>query len=267
VSFSLSTFLFQVANFLVLLFILRRFVYVPLYRMIDARRAAIASAQEQAERAREEATVLQAQAQTERDAIERERALMIEDARKAIAAERERAEAAALESADAQRVALERDLADARRRATEELGEELSTMAIGVVERLLRQIADVTLHEQLCRHLAEALESGTKQDRPGWSVLHGREEPVLEAAKAVEPAMLQRLAEAVDAHIGRSAQIVVRIDPGLLAGARLRLGGRIWDSSLAGWLTAIRNEPGEDIALGIPTTGTPPEPPRTSGQG
>src|SRR5581483_11699946 len=115
-SFSLPTFLFQLVNFLVLLYILRRFVYAPLYRMIDERRAAIARATEQAQEAEREAQAVRAEVLKERDAIERERARMIEEARAAMVEERQRAEAASAEEGAREQARLERELAEMRQR-------------------------------------------------------------------------------------------------------------------------------------------------------
>ncbi len=265
-TFNFSTFLFQIVNFLVLLYILRRFVYVPLYRVMDARRAAIASAQEQAQRALEEASALRAQVQQERDAIQHERALMLEESRSAIASERERAASAARESTEQQRAAFERELAEAQRRAVDEVSQELSSMAVGLVERLLQQIADVTLHEQLCRRLAEVVECDSPSDRPRWQTLAPDDEPMLDAARRVDPAVLERLGAALRPQGERPIAVVVRVDPGLIAGARLRHGGRVWDASLAGLLQTMRNGPREDSPFGIPDISGATKPAAPPGQ-
>jgi F-type H+-transporting ATPase subunit b len=241
-AFSWSTFLFQVVNFLVLLYILRRFVYIPLFRMIDERRATIARAQEATEEARAEAETMRQQLADERDAIEQERLSMIEQAQAAIAAERVRAAEEARAIAEQRRVELTRELEEIRRRAESEMVDDLLLMAVSVVERLLHQIGDVSLHEQLCRHLVETLRdlSTTRQSAGPLSASLGT--ATLEVAQDVDDAIVDRIIDALEAQTGHKVPVTVVANPQLIAGVRLQAGGYLWDSSLAGLLDHARGE-------------------------
>jgi F-type H+-transporting ATPase subunit b len=241
-AFSWSTFLFQVVNFLVLLYILRRFVYIPLFRMIDERRAAIAGAQEATEEARTEAEATRQQLAEERDAIAQERLRMIEEAQTAIAAERARAAEEAGAGAEQRRVELTRELEEMRRRAESDMMDDLLLMAVSVVERLLHQIADVSLHEQLCRHLVDTLHnpSTTRQSAGPLSASAGT--GTLEVAQDVDDAMVDRITDALGAQAGHKVPVTVVANPQLIAGVRLQAGGYLWDSSLAGLLDHARGQ-------------------------
>src|SRR5271169_2891842 len=96
--FNVWTFLFEVVNFLVLVYVLHRLLYRPLHEAIDRRREANAKAQADAEKARHEATTLKQQLDTQMAALEDERLELILKARdqaqadrKATMAEAERA--------------------------------------------------------------------------------------------------------------------------------------------------------------------------------
>jgi F-type H+-transporting ATPase subunit b len=241
------TFLFEVLNFLVLVIILKRLVYDPLHRAIDARRAAIAREEAAAEEAHQQALTMQQQLVAELAAIERQRERMLQQAHETIAEERARAQAAFAEDTARQRAATERDLADLRQRAVAELREDLVKMSVEVVERLLREIADTTLHQQLCHHLvAELQDDAGGASPPALTGPADGASVVIEAGQEIDSATLDQLTTAVSARLGRAISPQVQSNPGLIAGARLQIGGQVWDASLAGLLdeskAALRKE-------------------------
>ena len=109
-------------------------------------------------------------------------------------------------------------------------------------ERLLGESADRTLataslpsgSSRPCSSCPRANEtscgdSGTAQDGA-----------VLETAGELDGRPLQAGHRAVAALLGQPVTLAVQAKPALVAGARLRLGGHVWDASLAGQLDAVK---------------------------
>jgi F-type H+-transporting ATPase subunit b len=129
----------QMINFLILLFVLHRLLYKPLLAKMEERSGAIKKSLEEAQAARTEAARAQEENAARLRAAYAEAAAIREQALKEAAEEQRRLVEAArtesqrmIESAKAQ---LDADI----RRAREELRREVSDLAIGVAEKLVRR--------------------------------------------------------------------------------------------------------------------------------
>lgn len=148
----------QAFNFLLLLFLLYRFLYRPLLRTLDSRSAAIKQQLDEAQAAREEAKrrlgeaeerirEARAEAQAAREAAIREAQEL-----------RERLSAQAREEASrlvaAARAEIEQDV----RRAKAELREEVGTLAVEIAERLIGQSLREADHRRIVEEALEQME-------------------------------------------------------------------------------------------------------------
>ena len=146
----------QIVNFLVVLLLLRLFLYQPLARMFEERRQRIASGLEEAERARQEA------------AAERSRLVMQFDEERRVAQSRLREAVARSEDAarrrleeantEAQQIVREaREEAEtARRQALVGLQDEIAELALAAAAKALGEGVDEATHRRLIdRFLAE----------------------------------------------------------------------------------------------------------------
>ncbi len=246
-SFNIWTFLFEIVNFVVLAYILHRVLYRPLRAAIDRRRAAIAQAQADADKARADALAMQKQLQEQLADVDRQRHEALQKTRELAEAERQRllaeAEKAIQGRQEDARAAIERQREDALR----SLRAEVNAAAAGLAERLLREAAGTTLERQLARRLVESLsklpEDERSRVREDWKSNDGA---VVESAAALDAASLEEINQAVEAVVGQKVKLAVETRPALLAGARLRIGGRLWDASLAGQLESLRRAPAQN---------------------
>ena len=129
----------QAINFVVLLFLLHRLLYKPLLAKMEERSGAIKKSLDEAQAARAEATRQQEENAARLKAAYAEAAAIREQALKEAAEEQKRLVDAAraesqrmIESAKAQ---MDADI----RRAREELRREVSELAVGVAEKLIRK--------------------------------------------------------------------------------------------------------------------------------
>jgi F-type H+-transporting ATPase subunit b len=245
--FSWTTFLFEILNFVVLAYVLHRLLYRPLREAVRKRQEANERARQEAEKTRQEAAALRQELEARTAELERQREGVLRQAREQAEAERRRLLAEAEQTSRRRQEEVRLALQQEREEALRLLREEAVGMAVGLAERLLGEAVDAGLHHQLVLRLAGALrrlpEGDLERLRRGWQPDDGA---VLEAAADLDAATLGQVREAVAAALGRPAALEVRAAPALLGGARLRLGGWVYDASLAGQLEAVREGRAEE---------------------
>jgi F-type H+-transporting ATPase subunit b len=236
-TFNVWTFLFEVLNFLVLAFVLQRLLYRPLREAVERRQQAAAREREEAASARQEAAGLQQRLRERLAEQEQERQQLLRQAHEQAAADRKKllaeTERVIRDRQEEQRRALARE----REEAVQALQGEVAGMAVDLARRLLAGAADCTLHRQLALRLVEALHEVPQRNR---ELLRAQWQPgdgaVLETARDLDAPTLAQVTGAVGTVLGRPVAPAVQVRPELLGGVRLRLGGQVWDASLAGQL-------------------------------
>jgi F-type H+-transporting ATPase subunit b len=239
--FNVWTFLFQVINFLALVYILRRLLYRPLREAIDRRREAHAQAQAEADAARREAASLQQELSERIVDLDRRREETLRETRERAEVERQAALAEAECAIRRRREEVEQQVARDRDEALRSLRGELVGSAVALAERFLNQASHAGLHRQLGLRLVEQLaripEEERERLRTEWDA---DDSAVLETAAELNGDLLQAIDTALKSLVGRRVDIQVQARPALVGGLRLRIGGEVWDASLAGALEEAR---------------------------
>jgi F-type H+-transporting ATPase subunit b len=235
--FNVWTFVFQVLNFLVLAAILHWLLYRPLREAIDQRRQANARALADAENARKEAAGLEQKLAEQRAELEQERRELFRKARDQTAAERAAALAETERTMARRREEVEQQLARDRADALHVLHDELVGSAVALAERFLKEAADTTLERQLAGRLVAELNSIPENERQRIREDWVQDEPaVIETAADLNSEILETIKGALESLAGRPMDFTVQTQPALLCGVRLRVGGNLWDASLAAGL-------------------------------
>jgi len=236
-----TTFVLQLVNFLVLVWILHRFLYRPVMAAIDRRRAAIDQSIADARREREEADGLRKQAEGRMAEWERERTRARTALEGELAALRKKglAEVAQAEAQERERhAALQAKREAGWKRETEQLALQ---QAAAFAARLLARVADEALDERLAGVLAEDLQSWPEERiaplaeaarAAGGRVQVTSARPLAEAARA-------RLAKALSARLGIECRPDYAADDALLGGVRVAVGPWVLQASLRDELRAL----------------------------
>ena len=222
-----TTFLLEIVNFLVLVWILKRFLYRPVLDMIARRQANIEQTLSEARETETRAAALKTNYEKRLDEWEHEREVARAKLREELAAERQQ-----------QRTLEERRAEEFRRTAEAqalELGAAFST-------RLLERLASVDLDSRLIDIAIEDLAALPAEQRsalqtaaqePGASLQLGFAHPVRESEQRRLTAALE---QALDATLPMSVEVV----PELLAGLRITLGPWVIKANLYDELSFFR---------------------------
>ena len=136
---------------------------------------------------------------------------------------------------------LERTLDAVRADAVQRLRGELIQPAIELAERLLRESAGSSLDGKLDQALIDTLERLSDEERARLRRdLQSGETGVVETARPLDGPSLDRFQAVVTDLMGEPVPLTFRTRPELIGGARLSLGGHVWDATLSGQLDEIR---------------------------
>ncbi len=240
------TFLLQIANFLVLIWLLKRFLYQPVLKVIEARQAAIDGAVAEARYKETAAETLAAQYESRLKVWEQEREKARAGLREEISAERERLLADLRRSLDEERTRARAVEEKAQREQAQRAEAAALDQAGTFLSRLLQRLAGPELEAKL---VAVALEDLAALDGESRTALRtalrdGGGQVNVATAYALPENLRAALREALAPLLGREPELAYGADPALLAGVRITLGPWTLRANLADELKAFSNAGG-----------------------
>jgi F-type H+-transporting ATPase subunit b len=235
---NLGYLLVQIFNFLIVLVILRAWVYKPLLQMLERRRKTVAQSLEDARVAAEaranaerEAQAIIAQAQQEAAQRIREATERAEQVGREIKASAE-AEAAELRQAGA---------AEAEQAKVQALGElrgQVGALAVAAAQKLIGETLDGARQRHLIAEFFSGVRGGKVLLLEGADV-GGREAEITSALPLTDQEQSAVRTELLS-KLGGAAEVRFRVDPSILGGLVVRVGDRVLDGSVAGKLEGLR---------------------------
>jgi F-type H+-transporting ATPase subunit b len=237
--FDLATFLFQIINFIVLLFILKRLLYKPVREIIEKRRAMIEKTVQDAEKTKQDALELREKYQKEMARLKDLRGQTLERLQEEVVEEKKRLLRTAEEEAGGV-IEKEKAVFDAeRKRLQTELKEEAIDTTCVMAANLLKDLSDQELHKVIYRRLLKGLEEIV----PDLSNITGKDEPLkLELASAYPLSVeeLGKFSATVESLLSRKVIVNTSLDEDLIAGTRMKAYDKVYDFSLSGQVDLFR---------------------------
>lgn len=227
----------QIVNFIILLIILRAWVYKPIVNMLKKRQASIAQGLEDARvaaearaHAEEEARQLLAKAQVEAADKVREATMRAESASQQIRRDAE-AEAEKIRESATSDAAMERNriLADMRG--------QVAALAMAAAQKLIGEALDEKRQRALIDNFFSGLKAG-KVIVLDDVVLRGSSAEIISALPLTEAEKVI-VQKDIASRIG-AQDVSFRVDPNILGGLIVRVGDKVLDGSVAGQLGNLR---------------------------
>lgn len=228
----------QILNFLVLLVVLRAWVYKPLLAMLEKRKTAVAQgledarvAQEARANAEEEAKKIILEANAKASDVLRNANERAEVVGREVRAEAEAEANKARESALA-------EVEQERNRILGELRSQVAGLAIAATQKLIGEAMD----EQRQRRLLDEFFSGVKSGKV--VVLEGTEvagtAAEITSALPLSASEQDTIKKEMLTGLGSGADVRFHVDPQILGGLVVRVGDRVVDGSVAGQLQGLQ---------------------------
>lgn len=210
----------QIVNFLILIWLLKKFLYKPVLNAVDERERNITSQLEDAARHKAEARKEKERFRQKNEQFDREHADQMREAREQAEEELKRLnEEARLESS-----ALRERLEESLRQQVEELRETVKTRTkkevFAIARQALEQLADASLEEQMVRVFILKVNSLEGPERQKFKKsLTGSTGPVVVwSVFEPAPALKKELEEALSKVTGKALSVEYRTDPDLVSG-------------------------------------------------
>lgn len=235
---NLGYLIFQILNFTIVCILLYAWAYKPILNMLAKRKEKIAQGLEDARVASE------ARANAEQEA-----AKIVADAQnkasQVIHESTERAEAVALEikatanaEATKEREASLAEVQVERDRMLGDLRSQVAALAIAAAQKLVGDALDEKRQHALIDEFFSGVRAGKVVVLEG-TTLTGSSAEVTSALPLSEPEMVS-VKKDILSKVGNQATVSFRVDPNILGGLVIRVGGKVLDASVAGQLESLR---------------------------
>ena len=228
----------QIINFLVLVWLLKRFLYKPVIRAMDRRERRIAERLEDAEEKKEEADRRASRYEEKSEELEKQREQLLKDTRDDADEERRKLLAEARAEAEQAREEWLREVGEEKARFRDEVGKQGADAIQAIAARALGDLASRELEDAMASRLVETLQAGETAD---IATLSGDDEEVqVLSAADLEPGTRSRLTRAIHEHIGKNIEVSYDTAPEVLCGIVLTGGGARFGWCVADYLDALK---------------------------
>lgn len=233
----------QALNFVVLVWLLKRFLYQPVLDAIDAREARIAKQIGDAQAVQHDAQVQRDALRQKTDSFDRERAELLAQAKQAAAAERERLLNAARQAADElgakRREALQAEASQLDR----DLGERVRREVFAISRKVLSDLATTSLDERIGDVFIRRLRALDERERVEVAkALHSSAQTArIRSAFELPAAQQQAIQAAVGDAFGATVALRFETAADPVGGIELVAGGQKLSWSIARHLDALEH--------------------------
>jgi F-type H+-transporting ATPase subunit b len=235
-NFSWWTFALQAANFLVLVWLLQRFLFKPVKAIVARRKEEISRALTEASAERQSAERLQQEVEEKKSQIAADRQKILDEGRAQLSAERqELLEEARAEAEKIRDQALKR-LDEERIAASDELYERTIALATTLAERLLHELAFPSIEHPFLERVMNYLDRLPAEERAKLLSLASAEGLLVTTAHPLDAQEQERWREQLARQLGADLSVKFSADPALIAGALITFPNAIlrfnWRDSL-----------------------------------
>jgi F-type H+-transporting ATPase subunit b len=246
----------QALNFLVLVWLLKRFLYHPILNAIDAREKRIASELADADSKKSEAQKEHDEFQRKNKAFDEQRSALLSKATDEAKAERDRLLDEARKASDA--------LSEQRREAltveTDNLKQVIRRRTqdevFAIARKTLTDLATTSLEEQLMEVFIRRLGEMEANMKTALSTaITASTDPAVVRSAFELPAEQQALIQkALDETFAAKVQVRFDVAPELISGIEFTVGGQRVGWSIASYLTSLKKAADEDLSQQAPST-------------
>jgi F-type H+-transporting ATPase subunit b len=228
----------QIVNFLVLVWLLQRFLYRPITSAMARREERIESRLAEARATRETAEAEARTVRAEQKALDMRREEMLREARQEAAALRARLEEEIRAEFEEKRRAWQAHLEEEREDFTAQLRHRAGHQVIDIVGRVLRDYAGSDVPGQVVGTFVDQLAGlgDEARDRLARAAARTEGPARVESSVALPPGARSRVTRAIHDSVGRDLEVEYREDGDLLIGVRLTIGEQTVEWSAARFL-------------------------------
>lgn len=237
----------QVVNFLILMWLLKRFLYKPILAAIDAREQRIAAELADADAKRAEAQTERDQFEKKNQQFEQQRAALLNQATDEAKAERSRLLDQARQAADDLRAKRQEALRVEQQSLSEALSRRAREEVFAIARKTLADLAGVTLEERMTEVFLRRLRALDEAEIAKMkSALAASASPLLvRTAFTLPPAQHAAIETAISIALGGEAAVQFATVPDLVSGIEISSNGQKLAWTIADYLISLEKSVNE----------------------
>lgn len=239
----------QIVNFLVLVWLLQRFLYKPITNAMRRREERIEERLEEAKSARREAEERSWNLDEERSKLEARKEEILDQARKEAEELRERLEEEVRQDMEDKRATWHRHLAEERRDIVTRLRRKAGHELLGITRRILSDYADSDLAGRVVENFIERLErlDSETRDRLSEAAKTAEGPALIQTGSAIDTASRRRITRALHDKLSSGIDVEYGEDGDMLLGVRLTIGDQTVEWSVVRYLKRLETELDEQL--------------------
>jgi F-type H+-transporting ATPase subunit b len=260
----------QLVNFLILVWLMKRFLYKPILNAIDEREKKIAAQLADAENKKAEAEKEQAGFKQKNEQFDQAKKGLMDKAVADTNEERKKLMGTARNEADALRSKQENSLKDMQESLNREIAQKTQQEVFAISRKALTDLASVSLEEQSANLFIKRLNELKEEDKKKFIVSFKADpNPILVQSAFALPLKQQTgIQDSVNGIVGTDAKFQFRVTPEIISGIELSANGFKLAWSISGYLNALERSITETIKEkskpepeknAVPDTKTEPE--------
>jgi F-type H+-transporting ATPase subunit b len=237
----------QAVNFLILVWLLKRFLYQPILKALDAREKRIAGELADAAEKVTDAKAEREEFRRKNDELDQARAGLLNKASDEAAAERQRLLDAARKDAENLRNKQQESLRSEYRLLNEELARRTQSEVFDIARKALADLAGENLEERMAEVFVQRLRGLNSEEKRKLVAMFKSPFQPAQVRSAFELADAQRTAieSAVKETLSATATVHFEVVPNLVSGIELVIQGQKIAWSIADYLTSLEKDVNE----------------------
>jgi F-type H+-transporting ATPase subunit b len=240
----------QVLNFVVLVWLMKRFLYRPVLDAIAAREKRIADQIADAEAKQAQAAEERSAFEEKNAAFDRERAALLTQAKADAAAEGQRLLADTKQAADAQAHQRQQALKTEAEHLNEAIGDRARQEVFAIARKALSDLAGVSLNERIAEVFVQRLQALAEpaKVRLTDALKSTREPALLRSAFELTAGARAAIAQALNEQLSTDVDLRFETAPKLLSGIELSVGGEKLGWTIDEYLDSLQESVAEVMA-------------------
>ena len=242
------TILAQVINFLILVWLLKRFLYRPVLNALDEREKHIAAELADADAKEAEAQKEREEFSRKNQELDQQKTALLNKAREEANSERIRLLEAARQAAVELNSRLQESLRNDRRTLNETIRRRIQEEVFAISRKALADLADSSLEEHVARKFIQKIQNLSQEEKEQLTSVFdsssnsssvSSKTALVRSAFELPDAQRKAIEETVKEVIGKELQIRFETAPELVSGIELTVNGQKLAWSIADYLTSL----------------------------
>jgi F-type H+-transporting ATPase subunit b len=230
----------QALNFLILVWLMKRFLYQPVLRAIDTRENRIKAQIKDADDRQADAKAEAAQFSAKSEAFDQQRAALLQKATTEAIAEKQRLLDAAVQAADALTAKNQQLQRDAEQSLAQMITKRITEEVFAIARKALTDLAAVDLEERMVGVFLDRLDKMSEAAKEKLGIALRTDRALVQSAFDLAPPQRLRIEQALDRSFAAKIEPTYATAPDLVSGIDLTAGGEKIGWSIADYLAALQ---------------------------